>query len=142
MPSELPGASDPKKRWVVNEIHGYWDEEEPDPTVCTIWGQRKFGEGGQHNPMPKYCVKLKGTPKIIPIEAESMEEVPNLLGDLGSKSGELCAKDASGKVIAKFDLSSVAGWWPDQEKSISIAKELEEARKRVEEREKTRKTSI
>lgn len=29
----LPAAIDPKKRWVVNEVHGYWDEQETDPNV-------------------------------------------------------------------------------------------------------------
>jgi hypothetical protein len=28
---ELSTATDPKRRWVLVESHGYWDEAEPDP---------------------------------------------------------------------------------------------------------------
>ena len=28
---ELPSANHPEKRYVVKEIHGYWDEQETDP---------------------------------------------------------------------------------------------------------------
>jgi hypothetical protein len=58
---ELPGATDPKKRWVVNEIHGYWDENEPDPKV------KKFKNVATTlSPNdPKHCITIEEAFKIM-----------------------------------------------------------------------------
>jgi hypothetical protein len=58
---ELPTATDPKKRWVVNEIHGYWDEHEPDPSV------NKFkNKAVTLSPTdPQHCVTIEEAWKIM-----------------------------------------------------------------------------
>jgi hypothetical protein len=57
---ELPGATDPKKRWIVKETHGYWDEAEPDP-------KRKFkNKAVSLSPTElRHCVTIEEAHKII-----------------------------------------------------------------------------
>jgi hypothetical protein len=67
--------------------------------------------------MTNYRVKLKGSPKIIQIEAETFEDESNAIDPL---EGSLVAKDASGKVTARFDQSQVAGWWIESENTLHV----------------------
>jgi|SRR6516164_1355334 hypothetical protein len=57
----LPSATDPKKRWIVHEIHGYWDENETDPNV------RKFkNRATTLSPNdPKHCVTLEEALELV-----------------------------------------------------------------------------
>jgi hypothetical protein len=57
---ELPEASDAARCWVVREIHGYWDETEPDP-------KQKFkNKAVSLSPTdPKHCVTIHEAHKII-----------------------------------------------------------------------------
>jgi hypothetical protein len=57
---ELPTATDGQKRWVVNELHGYWDEHEPDP-------KKRFKNAVTTlSPTdPKHCVTIEDAWKIM-----------------------------------------------------------------------------
>lgn len=61
--------------------------------------------------MTKYCVKLKGAPKIIHIKTETFEGVPDALEVLGGGPSDRIAKGADGKEIAYFHGKDIAGWW-------------------------------
>jgi hypothetical protein len=58
---ELPGATDPEKRWVVKETHGYWDEHEPDPNVKKFKNQARTLSPTD----PLHCVTIEEAHKII-----------------------------------------------------------------------------
>src|SRR6267378_4461422 len=56
----LSGATAPANCWVVKEIHGYWDEAEPDP-------KQKFkNRATSLSPTdPQHCVTIQEAHKII-----------------------------------------------------------------------------
>jgi hypothetical protein len=58
---ELLSATDPEKRWVVNELHGYWDEKEPDPKAKKF-KNRATTLSPTH---PKHCVTIDEAFKIM-----------------------------------------------------------------------------
>ncbi len=62
--------------------------------------------------MATICVKLKGVPRIIRVQAETMEDHPMGL--------ELLAKDSQGKVVAKFRRNEITGWWPEDQGKTSL----------------------
>jgi hypothetical protein len=55
--------------------------------------------------MTHLCVQLKGNPQTIRVKAAAVQE--NL------DDNELVAKDAAGKIIGKFFLHEVTGWWTE-----------------------------
>jgi GH43 family beta-xylosidase len=57
---DLPEATDEAKCWVVKEIHGYWDQDEPDP-------KKKFkNKATSLSPTdPKHCVTIHEAHDII-----------------------------------------------------------------------------
>jgi hypothetical protein len=77
--------------------------------------------------MTRYRVKLRGTPKIIEIEAETAEVIPDPLEPLGP--GRRILKDANGKEIACFEGRDIAGFWSEPE-DASLAERLNKARLR------------
>jgi hypothetical protein len=68
--------------------------------------------------MTSYRVKLRGTPKIIQIEAEMFEETPDPADPMGPS--KRVAKDANGKEIAWFDGKEIAGWWIEPENTLHV----------------------
>jgi hypothetical protein len=67
--------------------------------------------------MTSYCVKLKGSPKIIQIEAATFEDESN---PIDPQEGSLVAKDTSGNVTARFDRKQVAGWWTEPDNTLHV----------------------
>lgn len=68
--------------------------------------------------MTRYCVKLRGSPKIIQIEAETFEEKSDPLNP--QVPGNRIAKDANGKEIAWFDGKEITGWWIEPENTLHV----------------------
>ena len=70
--------------------------------------------------MPAYCLRLKGCPTIIEIEAHKYDDTD--AGGLGLESlessplvrGIRVFKDASGKEVARFDGKEITGFWLKQ----------------------------
>ena len=64
--------------------------------------------------MTRFCIKLRGTPEIVEIEAATFEEVRRE-GDLEAiiegAPGDRIAKDADGKQTGWFSGKDIAGWW-------------------------------
>ena len=64
--------------------------------------------------VPRFFVKIKGTPKVAEIEAATFEEA-HREGDVGAillgSPGDRVAKDADGKQVAWFSGDSIAAWW-------------------------------
>lgn len=62
----LQEATDEEKCWVVKEIHGYWDEDEPDP-------KQKFkNKAATLSPTdPQHCVTIEDAHKIIDDQVRS-----------------------------------------------------------------------
>ena len=64
--------------------------------------------------MPRFFVKIKGTPKIAEIEAATFEEVhgADTIGSI--LDGGFCdrvAKDAAGNEVGRFRGDTIAAWW-------------------------------
>lgn len=55
--------------------------------------------------MTHLCVQLKGSQQTIRLRAGSVQEDQN--------ENALIAKDVQGKMIGKFLLHEVAGWWTE-----------------------------
>jgi hypothetical protein len=49
------------------------------------------------------CVQLRGVPNAIQVPAHSAEQNDDV--------GELLAKDSNGKIIGRFKMSEILGWW-------------------------------
>jgi hypothetical protein len=63
---ELPEATDEARCWVVKEIHGYWDENEPDPT------QKFKNRATTLSPTdPKHCVTIQEAHILIDDQVRS-----------------------------------------------------------------------
>jgi hypothetical protein len=70
--------------------------------------------------MPIYCLKLRGCPTIIEIEADRHEDKD--AGGLGMESFESSPlvrgirifKDAKGQEVARFDGKEITGFWLKQ----------------------------
>lgn len=56
----LPGATDPNRRWVIKEAHGYWDEAELDPTA-----KFKLRVNTLEPTDPQHCVTLDEAQKLV-----------------------------------------------------------------------------
>ena len=56
--------------------------------------------------MTNLCVQIKGIPIAVRLKAEEVDD--------NRENGELLAKDARGKVIGKFKLGEIVGWWVEE----------------------------
>ena len=56
--------------------------------------------------MTRLCLQLKGNPQTVKVLAAGVEE--------NQDDYQLLAKDSSGKVIGKFNLHEVVGWWTEE----------------------------
>jgi hypothetical protein len=78
--------------------------------------------------MANLRIKIKGTPRIAEIDAAAVED--------DKQNSELRATDAQAKVIARFDLKKVVGWWiepptNEQLNNLDLAERIKQGRARV-----------
>jgi hypothetical protein len=56
--------------------------------------------------MTTLCVQIRGNETAVRIKAEQVDE--------NRENGELLAKDAHGKLIGKFKIGEIVGWWTEE----------------------------
>jgi hypothetical protein len=55
--------------------------------------------------MTHLCIQIKANPQVLRLKASSTDE----------ESNQLVAKDDQGKVIGKFRMDEIVGWWMEAE---------------------------
>jgi len=55
--------------------------------------------------MNRLCIQLRGQQQVTRLAASGVEE--------NDDDNQLIAKDEHGKIIGKFNLSEIAGWWTE-----------------------------